>query len=134
MNKTLFIFNNWIRFKVDWKTANETCALRNMTLITIDSLEEQNRVLKFIENFYVEGFWTSVREQRTTMRIAGYIRQNLHTVSICKEFKRHPPNFTTYVINEANCSSRNYSFCFRKTKDESSDDDYECDCENVEEV
>lgn len=104
-----------------------------MTLITIDSTEEQNRVFKFVKNFYGIAFWTSVIEQRTIKTLVGYIRQYERKVSICKEFRRHPQILTMYIIHETGCSSQNYSICYRKTEVENGDEDYECDCEDGEE-
>lgn len=113
--------------KVNWKSANETCALRNMQLIKIDSFEEKSRVLKFVQNFYGTGFWTgdgTIKETQFSQRLGETLFNFQIKYLNCLVFRRRL-NMFEYKLHISNCSSTKYSICYRENKVE--DDDYDCD-------
>lgn len=111
--------------KVNWKSANETCERRNMKLISINSLEEESRILKLVKNTFGKEFWTAeIRETQILQRSGeNWVISEIKCIN-CVVFRRRQYLFE-YKLFISDCNSEKYSICYRESKDE--DDDYDCD-------
>lgn len=100
-----------------------------MKLISIDSLEEESRTLKFVKNFYGTGFWTAdstkdIQETQFSHRLDDhFINFHIKFSFRCFVLRRRTSN--DFELHTSRCSSKKYSICYRKNIVE--DDDYDCD-------